>query len=64
MNKRIMAWVLLIGFIILLSNLIIFHYFWQQSLIVYIAIAAYFLIFMNRQPNKTGKNNDNGNIHN
>ena len=47
MAKRIWAWILLIGFIILIINLSFIRYQWKLSLIIYIAAAAYFLIRIN-----------------
>jgi len=48
MVKRVFAWILLIGFILLLINLIFFRYYWQVSLALYIAAAIYFIIFNNK----------------
>lgn len=49
MKKRIMAWVLLAGFVALILNLLIFQKFLEISLAVYLVIAAYFVLFLNKK---------------
>ncbi|NLL05058.1 MAG: hypothetical protein GX270_04560 [Clostridiaceae bacterium] len=49
MKKRIIAWVILIGFVLLILNILIFKKFLEASFIIYIAISAYFLLFMNKK---------------
>ncbi|MGE5615095.1 MAG: hypothetical protein ACM3XR_11900 [Bacillota bacterium] len=44
MKKRIIAWILLAGFVLLLLNLIIFRFYWQLSMIVYIVIVIAFVM--------------------
>lgn len=44
MLKRVMAWVLLIGFVLLLLNIAIFHFYWQVSLAVYVVIIIFFVL--------------------
>ncbi len=43
MKRRIMAWLLLAGFVLLLLNLIVFRVQWKLSLIVYVMIVLIFL---------------------
>lgn len=43
-----MAWILLIGFALLLINLMTFRFYWEFSLIVYITIGILFL-FMKKK---------------
>jgi len=50
MYKRVIAWILLIGFVLLIVNLIFIRYKWQFFLSVYLIIAVAFLLFFN--PNK------------
>lgn len=38
MLKRIMAWILLIGFILLLLNIAVFKIYWQVSVAIYLVI--------------------------
>ncbi len=51
MTRRLLAWVALIGFILLIINLIFFHYFISYSVFVYIAIVLAFL-FTSKQGKK------------
>jgi hypothetical protein len=48
MFKRIFAWILLVGFVLLLVNLIFFRYYWQVSLATYLTAAIYF-VFTNKK---------------
>jgi len=43
MTKRIIAWILLVGFVLLIINLIFFRYYWQTSLALYIIVVLYFI---------------------
>lgn len=52
MLKRVMAWVLLVGFVALVINLTYIGYQRSFCFVVYLIIAALFLLTMNR-----GKNN-------
>ena len=49
MNRRITAWILLIGFILLIVNLSFFRIQWKLSLIIYFIVAGYFLLTINRK---------------
>lgn len=42
--KRIFAWVLLVGFVLLILNLIVFRFYWQLSMVVYLVIVFAFLL--------------------
>jgi len=44
MKRRIIAWVLLLSFVLLLLNLIVFRFYWQLSMGVYLIIVFVFLI--------------------
>jgi membrane protein implicated in regulation of membrane protease activity len=44
MKKRIIAWILLAGFVMLLLNLIVFRFYWQLSMVVYIIIVIVFIL--------------------
>ena len=41
--KRVVAWVLLIGFILLLTNIFVFHFHLKESLVLYAVIAVAFI---------------------
>ena len=46
--KRIIAWILLLGFVVLLINIFVFHFYLKESLFVYFLVAGSF-IFLNRK---------------
>lgn len=46
--KRIVAWSLLFGFIVLLVNIFVFHFYLKESLFVYFLIAGLF-VFLNKK---------------
>ena len=48
MQRRIIAWVLLVGFLFLIINLIVIRYYWQLSMVIYLVIVFIFL-FTNRK---------------
>lgn len=57
MKKRIFAWVLLAGFVLLILNLIVFRFYWQLSMVVYLIIIFAFLfsngkLFHTQDPDK------------
>lgn len=43
MAKRIFAWIMLAGFVMLILNLIVFRYYWQLSMAVYLIIFFAFI---------------------
>jgi|BioPla2DNA2_1021312.scaffolds.fasta_scaffold14049_6 hypothetical protein len=45
MIKRILAWILLAGFILLLLNLAVFKFYWEISLTVYIFIMLTYVFY-------------------
>lgn len=47
MLKRVLAWVLIVGFVLLLLNIAFFHVFQMQSVALYAIIAVWF-IFTNK----------------
>ncbi|NSW92239.1 MAG: hypothetical protein HPY74_16475 [Firmicutes bacterium] len=47
MKKRIFAWIMLAGFILLLLNIFVIGYQRSISIAVYLIIAFYFIISMN-----------------
>mgnify|MGYP000894270292 CR=1 FL=1 len=49
MRKRIIAWCLLIGFVLLIVNILILKKFLEVSFIVYMAICAYYLVTMKQK---------------
>ncbi|NLD50100.1 MAG: hypothetical protein GX660_23400 [Clostridiaceae bacterium] len=47
MLKRIFAWVMLAGFVLLLINLCFRLFYWKESIVVYGVLAVlYFIIFL------------------
>lgn len=48
MLRRVMAWVLLVGFLFLILNLIVIRFYWQFSMVLYVVIVFAFL-FTNRK---------------
>lgn len=67
MKKRVIAWILLASFVLLLLNLIIFRFYWQLSMGVYIIIVIAFVLTNGRlfeaqgddEPENLENNNDN-----
>ncbi len=45
MKRRIFAWVLLAGFVLLLLNVMFIKFYWQLSMVIYLIIAFAFLIY-------------------
>lgn len=43
MNKRILAWILLIGFVLLLLNILVFRVYMELFLVIYIIIVFAFI---------------------
>lgn len=60
MKKRVLAWILLAGFVLLLLNIVVFQIFLMQSIAVYAVIAVWFIFTNKPLPNnkiiKTGEN--------
>ena len=48
MGRRILAWVLLAGFLLLLVNVIFIRYQWELSVAIYIMIAFGFVLYSSR----------------
>jgi membrane protein implicated in regulation of membrane protease activity len=44
MNKRVFAWILLIAFVLLLLNILVFRVYWELFIIVYIIIVVAFIL--------------------
>lgn len=44
MIKRILAWIILVGFVLLLLNIAIFKFYWQASLAAYVVIVIFFVL--------------------
>jgi|GEM_PF-595230 len=44
MLKRILAWIILGGFVLLLLNIAIFHFYWQICTAVYVVIIIFFVL--------------------
>jgi hypothetical protein len=49
MKKRVFAWVLLVCFIALLLNIVVFKFYWELSVVVYLFIIFTFLL-LNKKP--------------
>lgn len=67
MKKRVLAWILLIGFVLLILNIIVFHVFLKQSVAVYAVIAIWFVFTNKPLPSnkiiKTGENISDGTLN-
>ncbi|MEG6613137.1 hypothetical protein V6C42_09810 [Pseudoclostridium thermosuccinogenes] len=48
-KRRIFAWIMLIGFILLLINIFVLQYHLGFSTIIYAAICIYFFLVINRK---------------
>lgn len=55
MKRRILAWILLVGFLLLLLNLIVIKYQWYMSIMAYFMIMLIF-VFTNKK--RTDYNDD------
>lgn len=49
MAKRIFAWVMLLGFVALLLNIIVFRFYWELSMVIYLFI-LFSYILLNKKP--------------
>ena len=58
MKRRIIAWIVLAGFVLLLLNLIVFRFQWQLSLIAYVIIIFIYILTNGRRQEQL-KNHDN-----
>jgi len=62
MLKRVLAWILLAGFVLLLLNIMVFQYLLPQSIVVYLIIAVCFIFANKSMPtNKSKKVAENNN---
>ena len=53
-NKRVLAWVVLIGFVLLIVNITFIGFYRTPSFIVYLVIAGYYL-FAGKKKSSEGK---------
>ena len=62
MNKRVFAWILLIAFVLLLLNLLVFRVYWEFFMVVYIIIAFAFIFSKGKlfDQGETSENNAPG----
>ncbi len=60
MKRRIFAWAILTGFILLLLNLIVFRYYWQLSMVIYLIILFAFLLTNGKFTNTQSKEEAHG----
>ena len=56
MLRRVLAWVLLAGFVLLILNIILFQYFLKASILVYLIIAIWFIFTNKPLPSRRKKN--------
>jgi Uncharacterized conserved protein len=47
MKRRVFAWIILVGFVLLLTNLIVFQYQWKISIMAYVMIVFIFIFTKN-----------------
>lgn len=52
MAKRLLAWVVLLGFVVLLINIVFLHIYLEKSLIVYVIIILLYLVFIIKSKEK------------
>lgn len=62
MLKRVLAWVLLAGFVLLLVNIMIFQYLLVQSIVVYALVAIWFIFSNKPLPSRKKKNRSENSI--
>jgi ABC-type antimicrobial peptide transport system permease subunit len=48
MARRILAWVLLAGFVLLLVNVMFFRLYWQLSIAIYIIVMIGYVLYSSR----------------
>ena len=60
-NKRVLAWVLLAGFVLLIVNVTFIGFYRTPSFIVYLVIAGYYLFAGNKKSNE-GKSSEGKSI--
>ncbi|HEY8348298.1 MAG TPA: hypothetical protein PK767_01380 [Clostridiales bacterium] len=48
MVRRILAWVVLAGFILLLLNVMFFRFYWQLSVAIYIIVMLGFILYSSK----------------
>ena len=48
MVRRILAWVVLAGFILLLLNIMFFRFYWQLSVAIYIIVMLGFILYSSK----------------
>ncbi|MDP4181286.1 MAG: hypothetical protein Q8942_09360 [Bacillota bacterium] len=58
MKKRVIAWILLIGFVVLLVDIIFLHLYMAQSLVVYAVIILLYWFVLRKDIHKTNKEID------
>ncbi len=61
MRRRIFAWVLLAGFVLLFLNLIVFKFYWELSMVVYIVIVFAFMLTNGKLVRMDEKDDTHGN---
>jgi len=55
MIRRVMAWVLLAGFVLLLLNILMFHYYLEVCILIYLIIAIWFMFTNKPLPSRKKK---------
>jgi hypothetical protein len=59
MLKRVGAWIMLAGFVLLLLNLMVFHFYMMECLAVYVFIAVLFILNSKPLPSRKKKKGPN-----
>lgn len=49
MLKRVLAWILLAGFVLLIMNIMVFRFMLEASIMVYVIVAVIFLFTMSNR---------------
>lgn len=55
MAKRVLAWILLAGFVFLLLNIMVFQFFLIPSIVIYLLIALWFIFSNKPLPSRKNK---------
>jgi len=59
MLKRVLAWALLVGFVLLLLNIAIFQYYLELCIVLYLGIAIWFIFTNKPLPSRKKKSKKN-----
>lgn len=58
MKRRIFAWILLAGFVLLILNLLVIRLYWKESMVIYLIIVFAFMLTNGNMVNFGNRNQD------